>query len=165
MNHIKHITAEFAVSGALSADDFPNIAAMGFRSVISNLPDGELGAHLTSHEAADLARRSGLEFRYIPAVKVDIFSDLVIAGVDNALRELPSPILAHCISGQRSAMVWAAAAARRQPTDCVLARLKAAGFDLEIIRDDLSAQRDGRSTASCINAAFRDQPAIERSQR
>lgn len=142
MKPITHITAEFAVSGALSPDDFPSIAAMGFRSVISNLPDGESQAHPTSYEAAVLARQSGLEYRHIPAIKFDIFSDRVVAGLDTALRELPSPILAHCISGQRSAIVWAAAAARRQPADCVLASLKAAGFDLEMIRDDLSAQWD-----------------------
>lgn len=143
MKKITHITAEFAVSGALSPDDFPSIAAMGFRSVISNLPDGESQAHPTSDEAAALARRSGLEYRHIPAVKFDIFSDRVVAGLDDALRELPRPILAHCLSGQRSAIAWAAVAARRQPADCVLASLRAAGFDLEMIRDDLSAQRDG----------------------
>jgi sulfide:quinone oxidoreductase len=147
MKQVAHITAEFAVSGALSPDDFASIAAMGFRSVISNLPDGESRAHPTSDEAAVLARQSGLEYRHIPAIKFDIFSDRVVAGLDNALRELPSPILAHCISGQRSAIVWAAAAARRQPADSVLASLKAAGFDLEMIRDDLSAQWDRAARA------------------
>ena len=142
MKPITHITAEFAVSGALSPDDFPSIAAMGFRSVISNLPDGESQAHPTRDEAALLERQSGLEYRHIPAIKFDIFSYRVVAGLDDAVRELPRPILAHCMSGQRSAIVWAAAAARRQPADRVLASLKAAGFDLGMIRDDLSAQWD-----------------------
>ncbi len=142
MKEITHITSEFAVSGALSPGDFPNIAAMGFKSIISNLPDGESQAHPTSHEAAALARRSGLAYRHIPALKIDIFSDRVVDGLDRALRELPRPILAHCLSGQRSAIAWAAVAARREPAESVLAGLKAAGFDLEVIRDDLSAQSD-----------------------
>ena len=41
MKQVKHITDGFAVSGALTPDDFAELAAMGFKSVISNLPDGE----------------------------------------------------------------------------------------------------------------------------
>jgi len=142
MKRITHITPHFAVSSVLSPDDFPSIAAMGFRSVISNLPDGESEAHPSSHEAAALARQAGLEYRHVPVVKTDIFSEHIVQGLDGALRELPVPVLAHCASGLRSAIAWAAVAVRSQSADCVLAKLKAAGFDLEIIRDDLNAWSD-----------------------
>jgi sulfide:quinone oxidoreductase len=151
MSKITRITAEFAVSSALSPDDFPSVAAMGFRSIISNLPDGESQAHPTSREASALARRAGLEYRHIPVVKFDIFSERVVEGVDSALRELPGPVLAHCASGLRSAIAWAAVAARSQPADCVLAKLKAAGLDLEAIREELNAW-SGRAQAAQIRA-------------
>ena len=38
---VKHITDEFAVSGQISTKDLPVLAAMGFKSVICNRPDGE----------------------------------------------------------------------------------------------------------------------------
>lgn len=151
MAKITYITPEFAVSSALSPDDFASIAAMGFRSVISNLPDGESQAHPTSREAAALALRFGLEYRHIPAVKFDIFNDSVVEGVDDALRELPGPILAHCLSGLRSAIAWAAVTARRQPADRVLARLSAAGLNLETVRDELHAQNE-RGQAAGLSA-------------
>ena len=142
MKRITNITPHFAVSSVLSPDDFPSIAAMGFRSVISNLPDGESEGHPTSHEAAALARQAGLEYRHVPVVKFDIFSERFVQGLDGALRELPAPVLAHCASGLRSAIAWAAVAVRSQSADCVLAKLTAAGLDLEMIRDDLNAWSD-----------------------
>ena len=139
MRKIIHIVPEFAVSAALSAEDFARAAAMGFRSIVSNLPDGESEAYLTSQEAAKLAEQAGLRYRHVPAVKFDIFSERVVESMDKALRELPGPALAHCASGLRSAIAWAAVAARTQSTDGVLAKLRAAGLDLEAIREDLDA--------------------------
>jgi sulfide:quinone oxidoreductase len=76
----------------------------------------------------------------------------------DALAELEGPVVAHCKSGLRSAIVWAAASARSQPVDCVLAALDKAGFDLDVIRDDLDAQADrerwlGRADALDCGAA------------
>ena len=143
MKPVRHITDAFAVSGALSPEDFASIAAMGFKSVISNLPDGETRASPAGREAADIARQSGLEYRHIPVTKFELFTDRFVTAMDSALHELPAPILAHCLSGQRSVVAWAVASARHQPVDDVLASLKAVGFDLEPLRDELIAQSEG----------------------
>jgi sulfide:quinone oxidoreductase len=79
---------------------------------------------------------------HIPTTKFEVFSDRVVGGVGEALHELPGPVLAHCASGLRSAVAWAVAAARSQPADQVLSVLRAAGFDLEGIRQELEGQRD-----------------------
>jgi sulfide:quinone oxidoreductase len=126
---------------------------MGFRSVISNLPDGESQNHPASHEAAALARQAGLEYRHLPVVKFDIFTERFVQGFDGALRELPAPVLAHCASGLRSAIAWATVAVRSQSADCVLAKLKAAGLDLEMIRDELKAA-SAYASAAPIPAAL-----------
>lgn len=139
MKKIIHITPEFAVSPALTAQDIAQAAAMGFKSILSNLPDGESQAHLTSGEEAVLAAQGGLHYRHVPAIKFDIFSERVVESMHKALNELPRPVLAHCASGLRSAIAWAAVAARTQSTDNVLAKLRAAGLDLEAIREDLDA--------------------------
>jgi sulfide:quinone oxidoreductase len=145
MNKITHITPQFAVTGALAAEDFPHIRRMGFRSVISNLPDKELGAAPTGAQEADLAGDQALAFRHIPTTKFDIFTDRVAGGMQEALSDLEGPVLAHCASGLRSAAAWAAAAARLQPADCVIEALQRAGFNLAALRDELQAQNTGAS--------------------
>jgi sulfide:quinone oxidoreductase len=142
MNKITHITPRLAVTGALQPADFADIAAAGFKSVLSNLPDGESSAYPTSRQEAELSVRAGLVFRHVPTTKADVFTSRVVDGVDEALSELPGPVLAHCASGVRSAIAWAAAASRYQPADRVLEALSAAGFNLEAVRDELESQRD-----------------------
>src|SRR5688500_10866696 len=110
MARIVRITDHFAVAGALQAEDFAHAAAAGFRSIVSNLPDGESPAQLTAAQEAALAGQAGLSFRHIPVNKHEVFSERVIGGLGNALDELPVPVLAHCASGLRSAVAWAAAA-------------------------------------------------------
>jgi sulfide:quinone oxidoreductase len=142
MKRIVRITPRFAVTGALEPADFETAAAMGFRSILSNLPDGESAAHPTAAEAGRLAADAGLGFRHIPVTKADAFSERVVGGTAAALAELEGPVLAHCASGLRSAVAWAAAASRGQPVDAVLQRLAAAGIDLEGLRPMLVEQHE-----------------------
>ncbi len=136
------VTPEFAVTAALGPEDFAAAAAMGFRSVLSNRPDGEAEGQLTGRGEAVLAWQAGLQFRHVPAPKLDIFTDEVVEAMGDAVASLKGPILAHCASGLRSAIAWAAASARTQNVDCVMKALENAGFDLEFLRDDLEAQAD-----------------------
>jgi uncharacterized protein (TIGR01244 family) len=144
MNKIKWITPHFAVSGALGPDDMRAAGAAGFKSIVSNLPDNEAGAPLTSAEEARLAAEAGLGFRHIPTTKHDVLSERVVGGMVEALSELESPVLGHCASGMRTILAWAAAAARHQPSDCVLGRLSKAGVDLSAMREELDAQHEQR---------------------
>ena len=140
MNKIAYLTPNVAVTGALRPQDVSQAAAMGFKSIVSNLPDGESRAHPTSREEADLAARAGLGFRHVPTTKADVFSDRVVDGMVEALGTLEAPVLVHCASGGRSAIAWAAAASRFQPVEKVLGALRSAGFNLDAIRDDLIGQ-------------------------
>jgi uncharacterized protein (TIGR01244 family) len=136
------ITPAFAVTGALLPEDFAPLRAQGIRCVISNRPDGEPTSQLTASAEADLTWREGMLFRYVPATKYDLFADEVVAAMARALQGCEGPVLAHCQSGQRSAILWAAATARTMPVDQVLGALTAAGFDLDFIRDDLIDQAE-----------------------
>ena len=136
------ITPAFAVTAALAPGDFAVLASRGIASIISNRPDGEEADQMLAKSEAALAWRAGLVFRHVPAAKHDLFTDAVVEGMADALRGLNGPVVAHCKSGIRSAIIWAAASARSQPVDCVLAALEKAGFDLDAIRDVLDAQAD-----------------------
>lgn len=136
------LTPSFAVTTALRPEDFAGLAALGVKAVLSNRPDGEEADQLSAAQEAAHAWRHGIKFRHVPADKHELFTDNVVDGMADALRELDGPVVAHCKSGLRSAIVWAAAVARSQPVDCVLAALERCGFDLDVIRDDLDAQAD-----------------------
>lgn len=142
MKTITYITPNFAVSDMPGAEDFAEVAALGFKSVISNRPDHEEDGQMTGRMEAVLAWREGLRFQHIPAAKHEVFTDAVVEPMADALNRLEGPILAHCKTGIRSVILWAAASARSQPVDCVLAALRNAGFDLDHLRDDLEAQAD-----------------------
>src|SRR5262245_52271425 len=138
MTKIIQISPHFAVAGALAPDDLAAAVRSGFRSVLSNLPDGELpSASVSTHERA-LAERAGLGFAHVPVAKGEIGWALMAEQMLQALRALEAPVLAHCASGQRSALAWAAAAATYYPVDRVLAQLSAAGFNFLPLRAELA---------------------------
>jgi uncharacterized protein (TIGR01244 family) len=160
VNRIVQITPHFAVTGALRADDLAEAARRGFRSVVSNLPDGELRTSPSSAQEGELAARAGLGFRHIPVPRAEVFSAPVVSQMLTALGLLGSPLLAHCASGQRSALAWAAAAASCQSADRVLAVLAAAGFDFEPLRaelEDLAGAWDG-AIPTALDVAYAGPP-------
>ena len=136
------LTANFAVAGAPGADDLAGVAAKGFATVINFQLDTEPQARSSISDARRAAEALGLTYVHIPAAKHELFTDAVVEQAARVIAGSPGPVLAHCASGHRAAIVWAAAAARTQPVDDVLAVLRATGFDLEFLRDDLEAQAD-----------------------
>jgi len=154
VDKIIHITPTFAVTSALAPEDFATVAALGFKTVISNRLDGEEAGQLPARVEAAHAWRHGLKFAHVPADKLELFTDPVVEGMADTIRAADGPVLAHCKSGLRSVIVWAAASARSQPVDCVLAALAAAGFDLDILRDDLDRQADRRRWIGAVAPAL-----------
>lgn len=134
------LTERISIAPDLALEDYARIAALGYRTVISFLPDAEVAGAPGAAPARRAAEANGLAFVHVPAAKYDLFTDLIVSAAGRALREAKGPVLATCASGQRAAILWAAATARTVPVDAVLATLEAAGFDLAFLRDDLEAQ-------------------------
>lgn len=141
MKPIIPLAPGFAVTGVLEPADFAEAARLGYRTILSNLPDGEMRQMPTSQDAARLAADAGLAYRHIPATRFDVLSDAVIGATLQAVTELPGPILAHCASGMRSAIAWGGAAARFTDADAVLATLGNAGFNLAPLKAEFAALR------------------------
>lgn len=150
MDRIVFITPAVAIAGAVTGSDFAGIAGHGFKSVVNNRQDGEDAGQLTTREEAVHAWRAGVAYQHVPAFKHELFEDHVVEQMMDALANLPGPVLVHCKSGLRSAILWASASVRSgEPLDCVLATAKAAGFDLEALREEIAGQAGRkRSTAT-----------------
>ncbi|GBE42512.1 beta-lactamase hydrolase-like protein [bacterium BMS3Bbin10] len=148
MPTITHITPNIATASQLDAADFAQIAALGFRSVINNRPDAEPGAPVSSSQARQVAARAGLSYAYLPAPGHALFDEDLLDAFDRALRELPGPVLVHCLTGTRSAILWALVTARTAPVEGILRILADAGLDIDFLEPQLQEQSaaHGRET-------------------
>lgn len=103
---------EYAVAPQLTPDDVRAASQAGYRTLLINRPDGEGGPEQpSSEEMIQLAESLGMKAVYLPIIsggptegEVEEFA--IVIG------ELPKPVLAYCRSGNRSATVYALAAAR-----------------------------------------------------
>lgn len=129
---LREISPDLAVSGQIQPQDLAELAAQGFRVVINNRPDAEVGAGEDGEAMQAAALAAGLEYRAIPFVPGQITPDMVQAHAD-ALA-LPGRKIAYCRSGNRSTVLWALSRAGEVPTDELLETAARAGYDLSGVR-------------------------------
>ena len=141
MAKISKVTSDFSVAAALQPEDFAQLASLGFKTVISFLPDQD-SRGLSAHASRGLSEKAGLHFVTIPSFSHEVFTDPVVTAAVAALMSARGPVLAYCSSGQRALIIWAAAQARQRSATSILKQLQSAGFDLDFLRDDLEAQAD-----------------------
>ena len=149
---IRPLDEALSASPQIAPEDLPAIAAQGFRSVISNRPDGEEPGQPTAEALRQAAEAAGLAFAHVPVVGGAI-SDQDVADFREALADLPQPVFGFCRTGTRSTTLWALGQARRRPVDDVLADAQRAGYDLSALRPELEA-----AAAPAPGAASRDVP-------
>ncbi len=128
---IKRITDGLSVSGQIDPAALPDIAAAGFRSIVSNRPDGEAPDQPGFAEIEAAAKAAGLEARYLP-IRSGRATDADAASFGAALDALPGPVLAYCRTGTRSATLWTLDRLARgaDPIE-TLAATRAAGYDMQ----------------------------------
>jgi sulfide:quinone oxidoreductase len=94
------------ITGGLSRADIEELAREGVRTIVNNRPDGEDPGQLDADAARRIAEALGVGYHHLPVTgqslsraDVDAFAALV--------RTAPAPVVAHCRSGTRSALLWA----------------------------------------------------------
>lgn len=101
----KSIAPGFFVSGQLTSNDLQQAAAQGFKSIICNRPDDEDADQPPASVMRQQVEALGLEFAHIP-ITPGVVTEADVAAMTKALAQLPSPILAFCRTGARSAKLW-----------------------------------------------------------
>lgn len=125
------IDEKTSVSGQLQTADLREAAALGFKLVVSNRPDGEGPGQPSSAALAAEAAKQGMTFVNVPFTTPQSVSPAQIAEFAQLLRETDGKVLAFCRSGLRSSMLWATAnVALGAPIADVLAKAAKAGYDL-----------------------------------
>ncbi len=126
---IRKIDETISVMPQILPEDVAQLAALGFRSIISNRPDGEDAGQPGQAQIAAAAAAAGLEFRAIPVVPGGLTPELA-AEFGAAMAALPGPVLAYCRSGTRSATIWALSQSGLRTRDEILMAAARAGYDL-----------------------------------
>jgi uncharacterized protein (TIGR01244 family) len=130
MTEIRTVTDAFAVAPQLQPHEMGEVAALGFKLVINNRPDGEVPGQPTGAEVEAAARAAGLDYVHIPVIGAASADQL--KAFHSAVATADGPVLAFCRSGTRSITTWAVGQAQhgdRSPAE--LAALGGdAGYDL-----------------------------------
>ncbi len=140
MEAYKAITDEFSVAGSLAKGDIEAIKSMGFLTIISNLPDEEVENGFTSAKAKSEADSVGITYIHMPANGASVTDLAVVEAFAQILATSNNPVLAHCKSGTRSAILFAQVNARSNHPKKVLKQLLEKGFDLDFLEEEFEDQ-------------------------
>ena len=138
---IKALSPNVSVSPQIAVEDVATAADQGFRTIISNRPDGEDPDVPDWGEFEAAAKDAGLEARHIPVVAQNI-GESDVAAFEKALEELPKPLLAFCRTGTRSTIMWALANDGALTADERIRTAARAGYDLEPFRARMGDSSD-----------------------
>ena len=100
-----------SVTGRLDRADIEALAKEGVRTIINNRPDGEDPGQLPAADARRLAESLGLVYHHIPITAATLGKKDVDTFAAT-LKGAAAPVVAHCRSGTRSALLWALARLR-----------------------------------------------------
>jgi sulfide:quinone oxidoreductase len=127
------ITETLAVASQISADDIDEIAALGYRTLINNRPDGEESGQLSSSEARTKAKAAGIAYHYLPFT-AGTLTKADIAAFDKLIAEAEGPVLAHCRSGTRCCLIWSAVRLQDGASaETLIAEGAAKGFEISAL--------------------------------
>ncbi len=131
--NIKALTPDLSVMPQASETDVAELARLGFKSIISNRPDGEAPDQPAWASLADAAHNQGMQAQHILVVANQISEEDVTAFAQ-AMKDLPKPIAAFCRTGTRAALLWALANDGSQSAEETIRVAASQGYDLEPFR-------------------------------
>ena len=130
MPDFRHVTDDLSVAPQIALADVAEAARLGFKTLISNRPDGEEPGQPTAREIAAAAADAGLPFYHIPVRGGPTPEQIEATRL--LLQDAETPVLAFCRSGTRSIVTWSLC----QATSGAMSRGelaglgRAAGYDL-----------------------------------
>lgn len=133
----RRIDDSISVASQITPGDCAAAARLGFVMIVNNRPDGEEPGQPDGAAIEAAAHAAGLAYRAIPITHAG-FTEEQVEDMYAALHQADGPVLAFCRSGTRSTYAWALAqAADNVPADLIIAKARAAGYDIEALRPHL----------------------------
>ena len=134
--HINQLSPDYSVAPQIRVEDVATIFKAGFKSVICNRPDQENPVYCQIKAVKTAALAAGLEFaeNFFDSYS---FGSHTIKRQTQLLKQLPSPVLAYCASGNRCSVIWAFSLAGTLEIDAILKATTHAGYQLSHLRPQL----------------------------
>lgn len=104
MSDFRRVTDDLSVAPQIAVADVAEAARQGFKTLISNRPDGEDPGQPTAREIAAAAADAGLPFYHIPVRGAPTPEQVEATRL--ILQDADTPVLAFCRSGTRSIVTW-----------------------------------------------------------
>lgn len=139
---IRPINDQITVAPQIRVDDIPELARLGYKTVVANRPDGEEPGQPSMAEIEAAAKEHGLKWVYQPVESGNIL-DSDVDRFDDMIREADSPVIAFCRTGTRCTVLWALSSARRGSTDEIVSKARSAGYDISGLAPRM-AQQSGK---------------------
>lgn len=135
-NPARQIVPGYFVAGQITHDDIPALAEAGIKTLIINRPDAEIPPDLGAARIRETAEAAGMTVVDNP-VTHQTLSPETAATQRAAIEASAGDVLAYCASGNRSTVLWAIGMAGEMGTDDILAAARAAGYNLDGLREVL----------------------------
>lgn len=134
---VKRINDHVSVAPQIRPEDFAQIRAAGFTTIINNRPDGEAPDQPDSAVMQAAAEKAGLDYHFIPLGRDGVNPDMI--ETEKAVLEgSAGPVLCYCRSGTRSTTLWALTQAGKIPAPEIVQAAAHAGYDLSHLLGYLS---------------------------
>ena len=138
MNHHK-INDNLSVAPQIRPTDVAKIAALGFKLIVCNRPDGEERGQPRFSEIEEAAMKHGLEFEYQPVVSGQM-SPQEAERFRDTCKNAEGAVLAYCRSGTRCTILWALSEVGRLPAEEIIETAQRAGYDISGLEPALRAK-------------------------
>ena len=136
MTKFNKLSDDVSVCVQIFPEQIDFIKQSGFKTIICNRPDMEKPGQPFAEDILKLASDAGLQTVHIPMRPGQLTPEILTA-MRGAFANMPKPILAHCATGTRSAMLWSFINVNEMGVEGVLSAAQNAGYDLEKIRPAL----------------------------
>lgn len=101
----KALNENVSVTGQMTTNKFNSLMQQGFKSVIVNRPDQEVGNLTSANELRNLAEKAQISLIYQPVISGKI-TETDVQEFAKYYNSLPKPILLVCKSGGRSTVLF-----------------------------------------------------------
>lgn len=101
------VPGQLAVTAQPMPEDLGLLEKQGYKTLISNRPDNEQEGQPTAEQMRTAAEKHHLTYIHIP-VTLDSISRAKIDAFRESLKGAQPPTIAHCGSGKRAYLLWAA---------------------------------------------------------
>lgn len=129
---MRQLTPDLAVSPQIFPEDLAGLVAQGYRVLINNRPDEEVGPEIDSDAMRAAAEAASMAYYFNPFTPGQITPDMIALQAEALAQD--GRKFAYCRSGNRSTVLWALTQAGQQPVDDLIGAAAQVGYDISGLR-------------------------------